>query len=60
MFLWIEIIVYYHSSAEKWLSKLLTILVYMPDRKYGFKTIKLLRVQMCVYTYEGKNDITEN
>lgn len=57
MFLWIEIIICLcHSCGEK----LFTILAYVPDRKYDFKIIKLLSVQLCVYTYEGKNDLNEN
>lgn len=58
MFLWIEIIICLcHKQCGE---KLFTILAYMPDTKYDFKIIKLLRVQLCVYTYEGKNDLNEN
>jgi len=37
--------------------KIVDSFIYGPNRKYSSNTIKRLRVQMCVYTYEGKNDI---
>lgn len=49
-----------NSCGERWLSELLTILVYMPNRKYDLKIVTLLCVQMCVYTYKARNYLSEN